>query len=204
MERSCLMIVLLFIGKLQRKHTIWKLSSDSSWLEVFEWTKLRFEVRCKKWLSTLNLAAETSLCQISSWPKPSDYLPLCCCFSKSFLRCTDHSRLTFRDILFHLEGRRTIAKHRLTSSRPKSIGFLAFVDPWPPARSKSYRTLHFTRSYIATRTKNKAQKSTTSADQTKKIQFGSHCRRLTGVNAIFKLSITLLTSSQLIPSFPRL
>ena len=58
------MIVLLFIRslrKLPHKHTIRKLSS---WLEVFEWTRLHFEVRCK--MSTLKLAAETSLYQISS------------------------------------------------------------------------------------------------------------------------------------------
>ena len=42
------------------------------------------------------------------------------------------------------------------SPRPKPVGFLAFTGPWPPARSESYKTLHFTRRYIATRTKNKA------------------------------------------------
>ena len=49
----------------------------------------KWDVKCL--MSTLKLAAETSLCQISSWSKPSDYLTLFRCFFWSFLRCTDVS-----------------------------------------------------------------------------------------------------------------
>ena len=62
----------------------------------------KWDVKCL--MSTLKLAAETSLCQISSWFKPSDYLAAFRCFSWSFLRCQYWS-FTFRDILFHREDR---------------------------------------------------------------------------------------------------
>ena len=48
MERSSMVIAVLLIRKLQHKHTIRKLCS---WLEVCEWTRLQFEVKCK--MSTL-------------------------------------------------------------------------------------------------------------------------------------------------------
>ena len=168
------------IRKLQPKHTIRKLSS---WLEAFEWTRLHFEVRCK--MLTLKLAAKTSFCQISSLSKPSAAASPEVFFAVLIIH-------VWRFLIFSFIAKtaRTIARLRLRSSPSKSIGFLAFVGPWPPARSESYRTLHFTRRYIATRTKNKAQKSTTLADQTKKYKavrtagglerFSFECRKVIG------------------------
>ena len=77
----------------------------------------KWDVKCL--MSTLKLAAETSLCQISSWSKPSDYLAVCRCFSWSFLRCTDHSRFVI--FSFIVKTARTIVRHRLRSSPPKSV-----------------------------------------------------------------------------------
>ena len=48
-----MVIAVLFILKLLHKHTIRKLSS---WLEVFEWTRLQFEVKYK--MSSLKAAAQ--------------------------------------------------------------------------------------------------------------------------------------------------
>ena len=98
-------------------------------------------------------------------------------------------------VLFHRQDCSHYRQASPRSSRPKSIGFLAFVGPWPPARTESYQTLHFTRSYIATRTKNKAQNPQHKQTRQRIYKAVTTAGGSTCMNAIFKLSITLLTSS---------
>ena len=77
----------------------------------------KWDVKCL--MSTLKLVAETSSCQISSWSKPLDYLAVFRCFSWSFRRCTDHSHFVI--FSFIVKTARTIARHRLRSSRTKFV-----------------------------------------------------------------------------------
>ena len=98
------------------------------------------EVRCK--ISTLKPAAESSLCQLSSWSKSSDFSALSYCFSWSFLR-----RISFTFVLswssFSLSRPLVLSTSQSPqSSRPRSKDFLAFVGPWPPARSE-FTTVRF-------------------------------------------------------------
>ena len=174
-----MVIAVLLIRKLQHKHTIRKLSS---WLEVCEWTRLQFEVKCKMSI-LLNRQLKVPCATFPVDPSLGFFDFILLLYSWSFLRCISFKfdvswsiaeNRRVKVLLFHrgdsLHYQRRPASPR--SSRPKSTGFLAFVGPWPSASSKSYRALHFTRIYIATREKNlqtKQKKSTTLTDQTKKI-----------------------------------
>ena len=186
MERSCSVIVVLFVRKLQDQYTIRR---RFSCFEVFEWTRLVVKCQHQNWQLKVPCAkfrVDPSLQII--W--------LYSAASPGVFFAVYHSRLTcwrFVIVLFHRQDRSHYRQASPRSSRPKSIGFL--IGPWPPARPESYRTLHFTRSYMATRTKNKAQNPQHKQTRQRIYKAVRTAGGSTCMNAIFKLSITLLTSS---------
>lgn len=146
-------------------------------------------MRCK--ISTLKPAAESSLCQISSRSRSSDFSALCCCFSCSFL-CRISLKFVFFWSSFSLSRPLTLWTWQLPgSSWPRSKDFHAFVGPWPLARSEFSTNTSFNKKLHSNKNENhqqKAQKYTKSTNQPNNVQGSSIC-----MNAIFRLSITLLT-----------
>ena len=69
-------------------------------------------------MSTLKLAAENSLCQLSSLSKSSDVSVLFSCFSRRFFSAGHLSNLSFHDLLFHREDNRAMKAKLSTTLWP--------------------------------------------------------------------------------------
>ena len=136
-------------------------------------------------MTTLKLTAESSLCQLSSLSKSwLFWLYSAQCLSWIFF-AVYWSNLTFRDFL------------QFSPSWPLALSTSSGIHRFPcfcwSLASSKVRIIENTCKNLYSnkneKPPNKAQKSTTLTDQTKKIQGGSTCW-----NAIFKLSITLSVS----------
>ena len=142
-------------------------------------------------MPTLKPAADSSLCQLSSWSKSTDVTDFFCCFWSFLLEIVRFMFSFPHQDRPHYQRRHRLDLHHQNSKISFILSGLGLRQgPNFIQNASFYKKLQSNKNENAP---NKAQKSTALTNQTdltKKIQIGRIC-----INAIFKLYFTLLTFS---------